>query len=68
MGDTVCAKCGANEFVTINTPKSANVNTVDSGKKIIIITEGTEIVKESAAGNAGKVTVCNKCGDVIIGK
>jgi len=68
MGSTVCVKCGTDQFVTINTPNPVNVNTVDSGKKVIIISEGTEIVKETADGSSGKITVCNKCGDVIIGK
>ena len=64
MGNTVCTKCGEDKFVTINTPKQVNVNTVDSGNKVIIITEGTETVKETA-DNTTKITVCAKCGDVI---
>ena len=67
MSKTTCAKCGTDEFVTINTPKPVNVNTVDSNKKIIIIADGSETVKESAGSDATKITVCAKCGDVIFG-
>jgi len=68
MSNTVCAKCGTDEFVTINTPKPVNINTVDSGKKVIVITEGKETVKEIAGNEATKITVCAKCGDVILEK
>jgi len=63
MGNTVCEKCGATDFITINTPNPANVNTIDSGKKVIIITEGAE----TTSSESSKVTVCNKCGDVLVG-
>lgn len=68
MSNAVCTKCGTDEFVTINTPKAVNVNTVDSSKKVIIITEGTEIIKETAESGHTKITVCSKCGDVIFGE
>jgi len=61
-----CQKCGEDEFVTVNTPNSVNVNTIDSDKKVIIITDGTEIVKETSGGGAAKITVCKKCGEVVI--
>ena len=61
-----CQKCGGDEFVTVNTPNSVNVNTIDSDKKVIIITDGTETVKEISGAGAAKITVCKKCGEVVI--
>jgi len=67
VGNAICAKCGTDKFVTINSPNSVNVNTIDSSKKIIVIAEGKEIETKTAEHDTTKITVCAKCGDIVLG-
>jgi len=68
MDKKVCAKCGADEIITVNTPNNVDVNTINSDSKIIVITNGTEIMKEATGGSSTKIAVCKKCSEVVIGE